>query len=213
MSETQAAPQPPNDPNDALANLGVDAETLWTALREGSAAAARCTPLHPPMAPGFYRFSETVRSLGEQLASEGWMRRDYKNFATVVRPDGRVQIAVARGDDGTGDLAADVATRSPKGVVTTEAIQRNLSLPLDERYIADNVKMVNAGDCATWFLLHDRRDGRVFAELSRPKAVGPDGFVELWEPRISLGAEPVDPVLLDQPTEPPINSTVDIRKR
>jgi hypothetical protein len=165
------------------------------------------------MAAGFYRFSETVRSLADQLAPLGWTRRDYKNFSTVVRPDGQVAIAVASGNDGTGDLSADVTTRSPKGAATYEAVDENLSLPLDERYVADNERSTKPVQVTTYFLLHDRREGELHAELSRPKSIF-DGYVTIWEPRIRLRTESLDAAEIDfSGGEPPINPTVDIQKR
>lgn len=194
-----------------LREIGVEEAILLAALQEGDAGAARCTANHPPMAPGFFRFAETVRSLADQLAPLGWVRRDYKNFSTVVSPDGRVAIAVASGDDGTGDLFADVTTRSPKGAATYEAIDRNLSLPLDERYEADNKRP--QVQTATWFLLHDRREGKVYAELSLPKYIV-DGYVQTWEPRIALSPLPLDVHgAVPSERESPVNPEVDIKRR
>jgi hypothetical protein len=194
-----------------LREIGVTEEVLITALTEGANAAAQCTPNHPPMAAGFYRFSETVRSLAEQQAPLGWTRHDYKNFSTVVRPDKRVAIAVASGNDGTGDLSADVSTRSPKGIATYEAVSSNLSLPLDERYEADNKAPVV--QTKTWFLLHTRKDGRLCAELSLPKSIA-DGFVQTWEPRVPLQSFESDAATLDLlGGEPPHNPEVNVQKK
>ena len=66
-----------------LKEIGVSEDALLAALDEGDAAAARCTPNHPPLAAPIYRFAETVRSLADQLAPKGWTRRDYKNFSTI----------------------------------------------------------------------------------------------------------------------------------
>lgn len=206
--------------NEALLrNIGVTEDQLLDSLAAGDAAAARCTPNHPPMAPGFYRFSETVAALAEHLATDGWTRCDYKNFSTVVRGDSRIAIAVASGDHGTGDLSAAVTTRSPKGITTYEAIEINLLLPYDERYIAENRRAVEKEegedvDRITYFLLHDRRDGILCAELSRPKLMDESGYVQAWEPRIPLNRKGLDPIQIDfGGGDPPLNPIVDIARR
>jgi hypothetical protein len=194
-----------------LKEIGVSEEILLSALNTGVDAANRCTPNHPPMAAGFYRFSETVKCLGDQMASLGWTRRDYKNFSTIVRADGQVAIAVATGDDGTGDLKAEVTTNSPKGTATYEAVELNLSLPLDDSYVADNERAPMR--VSTWFLLHSIRDGKLFAELSLPKSIWA-GYVVSWSPRIPLRTVTLDPLRIDiSEGDSPVNPIVDIKKR
>jgi hypothetical protein len=208
------SPEDPSRNEALLCDIGVSEDVLMTALRVGDAAADGCTSNHPPMARGFYRFSETVASLAVQLTPLGWTRKDYKNFSTVLRPDGRIAIAVASADDGTGDLSASVTTRSSKGVATVEAVAQNYSLPLDERYVADNAKIVGQAPTVTWFLLHNRKGGQLFAELSRPMFINDEGFVEKWEPRIPLRALSLDQATIDiSGGEPPINPIVDVKKR
>jgi hypothetical protein len=203
-----------------LRQLGVSEQILQTALDAGDQAALRCTPNHPKMAPGMYRFNETVASLGEQLSKDGWTREDYKGFATVVRPNARVAIAVASGDDGTGNLYDDVTTRSPKGIATFEAISENLLLPLDDRYVADNERIATRAGQAdlenstiTYFLLHDRRGGIRYSELSRPMSINQKGYAEKWGPRIPLKAQALDPVVVNVGEDPPVTPVVEIRRR
>ena len=211
----------PNFDRDAqLRQLGVTETELLDALSVGNLAAARCTRNHPPIAAGFYRFAESVAALAETKAPEGWTRNDYKNFSTIVRPGGKVAIAIASGSEGTGDLSAEVTTRCPKGRATSEAIDMNLVLPLDERYVSDNERIMQENDeaddpCATWFLLHDRREGMMYAELSLPKSISASGFVEEWFPRIPLTPRALDgatPLIVPE-AEPPVIPIVNIKKR
>lgn len=208
------APQPLDDAlrkQALLREIGITEDVLISALDEGDAAAVRCTPNHPPLAAPIYRFSETVRSLAEQMARNGWTRRDYKNFSTIVRPDKRMAIAVASGDDGTGDLSADVTTRSPKGAVTYEVVNANFNLPLDQRYEEENKE--SKIRTLTWFLLHTRKDGQRVAELSLPKTII-EGFVQTWEPRIPLRQQTIDSITLDlSGGDPPVNPDVQITKK
>src|SRR5262245_9471466 len=104
MSPVPTAIDDPDYVPQFLAQLGVSEDELLAALFVGEAAAAHCTANHPPMAAGFYRFAESVAALAELKAPAAWTRHDYKNFSTVVRADGRVAIAVASGDAGTGDV-------------------------------------------------------------------------------------------------------------
>jgi hypothetical protein len=209
----------PFEKEQQLRDLGVGEAVLLAALARGEAAASACTPHHPPMAPGFYRFSETVCSLADQLTEDGWTRHDYKNFSTVVREDRLVAIAVASGDAGTGDLAASVTTRSPKGITTAEAIAINLRLPYDDGDVAENER-IKSGDSpddaqpVTWFLLHDRRDGSLFAELSCPQSIDSKGYVQAWAPRILLTTQPLAPVSIAEPDgEPPMDPVVNVKRR
>ena len=195
---------------DLLREIGVTEDVLTIALGEGDAAAARCTSNHPPIATGIYRFAETVRSLAEQLAPQGWTRVDDKNFSTVVRPDQRVAIAVASGNDGTGDLESDVSTRFPKGTMTATVVNANLSLPLDERYEADNKQLEIQTE--TWFLLHARKEDDIVAELSLPKSIV-GGFVQTWEPRIPLRPLPIGSTVDLSDGDLPINPDVDVKKK
>ena len=202
-----------------LRRIGVTEQELTMALDAGDAAAAGCTSNHPPMAPGFYRFAETIAALAAVKGPQGWTRQDHKNFSTIVSPDGRVAIAVASGNDGTGDLGVEVSTRSPKGVVTSEAVTRNLSLPYDDRDIAANQRILSASPVVitveTWFLLHDRRDGTRFAELSRPNSINSVGYVDEWKPRIPLGPQQMIPFPGSDGAggDPPVNPDVPVTRR
>ena len=219
MIGVKEAPEPGGDKESLLAAIGITEAECLDALAAGDSAAAACTLNHPPMASGFYRFAETVASLALQKGAEGWTRHDYKNFSTVVSPSGLFAIAVASGDAGTGDLSASVTTRSPKGVTTEEAIDVNLTLPFDERCIAENRKLKEQPPAAakvqptTFFLLHDRRDGVRYAELSRPQSIDERGYVTKWLPRIPLMATPLDPAELNIHGEPPINPIVNVKPR
>jgi hypothetical protein len=201
-----------------LADVGVTEAQLLAALAAGVAVSATCTANHPPMAAGFYAWAETVVGLAEQLGPEGWTREDFKNFSTVVRGDGRVAIAVASADAGAGDLSLEVMTRSPKGVTTLQAITRNLLLPFDAAAEATNALTsdeiaAGAGDeqlRQTWFLLQNRRDGMLHAELSLPQAMDERGFVLSWARRIPLAPLPLDLVVFGDAPEPPVHPTVTV---
>lgn len=200
-----------------LTEIGLPESVYLTALDKGDAAARNCGPDHPPIAAGFYRFSEIIVGLAVGSRPFGWTRRDYKNFSTIVSPEGSIAVAVASGDEGTGDLAEEVSTRSRKGVATEEAVDLNFKLPYDERYVAENARIVSPEPpkktpSVTYFLLHDRRDGIRYAELSRPMTIE-DGRIKTWEPRIPLRPQALDPIVIDSGGEPPVSPEVAVRRR
>ena len=96
-------------------------------------------------------------------------------------PDGLVAIAIARGDDGTGNRDAVVSTKYPKGVATLEAVNQNLRLPFDEQDIAQN-----QGKASTWFLLHSRTKDELELELSHPTLINDHGYITKWDVRLIL---------------------------
>ena len=172
-----------------LRELGISAEELREPVRVGVSARAGCTKNDPPMFPGLLQFAVTVRTIRELKAPDGWMRNDYKNFSTVVRADGLVAIAIARGDDGTGNRDATVSTKYPKGAATSEAVQQNLRLPFEDRDVAHNKA---SGRVSTWFLLHSRTKDEVQIELAHPTWVqqrlfiSRTGYIEKWDVRLIL---------------------------
>lgn len=196
-----------------LQELGVTEGILVEAIRAGEAAAASCTANHPPIFGGLLRYAETVRALRERLVPEGWTRDDTKNFSTAVSPDGRIAIAVARGDEATGDVDATPSTKYPKGAATIEAVERNLLLPFDETAIAANASSGIEPTRSTWFLLHSRENGTLKCELSRPTAVDRSGHVEEWDERLILAPIQLDPVRIAVPSEEPVESVVTVRRR
>ena len=210
MATRPAIVDDPLDRRARLSTLGVTQETLLRAVASGEAARVSCLPTHPPGAPGMYCFFETFRSLADDLLDSGWSRKDHKNFSTVLRPDGLVAIAVARGDDGTGDRDANVSTMYSKGIMTREAIDRNLLLPLDARYVADNARETTS--VATYFLLHSRKDGQLHAELSLPRFISRSGFVEEWNQRILLTPQQLDPTPVRLDVDP-VEPIVTVKKR
>ena len=191
-----------------LLNLGVTSDELLEAVGAGISARAGCTKNDPPMFPGVLQFAVTVRTLREIKALDGWTRNDYKNFSTVVSPDG-VAIAIARGDDGTGNREATVSTKYPKGAATQEAVKRNLSLPFDACYEADNNR---TDGLSTWFLLHSRIGDEVNVELSHPMFMAGSGYIDEWDVRLILTPVPISDTRLRVDDEP-VESVVPVKRR
>lgn len=179
---------------NALAELGLDEQTLVDAILQGETARDSCTANDPPIAPGFNAWAITVRVLREELIPKKWTRNDTGNYSTVVSPDGAIAIAVVTGDDNTGLPDAVPKTKYPKGPATQAAVFAN------ERFLFPEMEAVHQAEVAeveaaekriTWMLLKRRSEDLVFAELSLPASMTNDGNVEEWLIRIIIGPTPV----------------------
>ena len=167
-----------------LRELGVTPEILKSALEAGLARAELCTPNHPPNFPGTTLWAEAVRSLRDQLVPQGWHPNDAANFPTVVRDDGALGIAVARGNADTGRAEGRPTTRHARGPITHQAVERNAYLPFDD------FPPVRDASAPIWLLLHNRADGELRSELSFPVSIDRSGFVGAWGARLILA--PID---------------------
>lgn len=175
--------------DERLEALGISRQILYDAIMAGEAARATCTSNDPPILPGLLAWGRTVRALGELLAPLGWKRRDEGNYSTIE--DGRlgIAIAVATGDEATGDVRLLPRTKYPKGPITARVVERNnqqlrLFEDLEERSPADESTDVQAA--LTWILLIARVGDEVRFELSLPAEIGDDERIEAWTERLIL---------------------------
>jgi hypothetical protein len=194
----------PIEVTDALSALGLNFEILRDAILAGETARDACTANDPPNAAGFDAWARTVRSLRERLIAWAWTRIDADGLPTIISPSGSIAIAVATGDEGTGKAEASPKTKYPKGPATIAVVTRNRTqLELWE----SNEEQVTVPNPTpqTWFLLRNRMDDTVYAELSLPAAIGDDGRVEEWAERIVLAPISLDPRggILAQPSPDP----------
>jgi hypothetical protein len=207
-----------DDVNTRLADLGLNEVQLAEIVRRGYVAFASCTPNDPPLYPGFSAWATMVRSLREYLLP-GWERSDENNYSLVINPAGTMAIAVATGDDATGQPDTIPTTKSSKGPSTVEAVTSNqmqLELPYVFPPVAAPTRPANSDDQRmTWILLVHRAQGEVRCELSLPTSMGADGRVDGWRERIILNAIPTDPDVLEiTPPQPPLpDITVDVKRR
>lgn len=188
-----------------LAELGPAGEVLRDSLRAGLAASALTDANHPPNYAGTVFWAETVRALRDALIPEGWRRDNSGGFATVVRPDGLLAIAVARGNESTGepDPRISPTTQYARGPVTERAVSRNRVLPFE--HLPPGYDEEPDATPTTWLLLHHQREAKLHCELSCPISIA-SGFVNTWSERIiltpiGLGPE-VIPILEDEPVSP-----------
>lgn len=177
-----------------LLSMGLTEDILLNVVRSGVLARRDCTPNHPPIYAGISAWANAVRTLREQLLPKDWTRTDEGNYSLVVHPSGNIAIALATGDENTGNSAATPMTKSPKGPSTRSAIAVNLSqmsLFQEDEDLSSDFDSSNPESRLTWLLLMARVGNKVKSELSLP--ISCDGKVNAWQERIILSDIDLDP--------------------
>jgi len=207
----------PWDVQARLAQLGLEEEPLRDVVRRGYLAFITCTANHPPLIPGIWAWGETVRALREYVLPIGWRRSDENQYSVVIDPKGRIAIAVATGDEGTGRRDLLPSTKAPKGPSTIGAVNANqlqLSLFSEPPSIPAPVDSADDNDeRVTWLLLIHRVSAEVRCELSLPFSMGADGRIDGWQERIILGSVPLDGDLVEIVPPPQPDITIDVKRR
>jgi hypothetical protein len=191
----------PRDVNRRLAQLGgLTQEILRKAIIRGHAAWAACTANHPRIFPGISNWANVMCGLTDQVVAVPlrWIPEERAGQPLVVNPSGTVAVTVSSGDENTGKigegllLGVQPRTTAPKGIVTIEAVRRNLLnrylFPAMEEDAQKQVEMARLRKQNTWILLF-RRDllsGEVRCELSRPIKMDEDMHISKWSERIIL---------------------------
>jgi len=200
-----------------LSLLGLEEEPIRAAIARGGRAVDVCTANHPKMFPPIAAWAETVCAVREYGAILGWSNCDDNNYSICLSRDGQCAIAVATGNEATGIVSAQPATRAAKGRSTLEAVlvnQANFDLFPDEKKKAQSEERRRHEDKrANWILLIHRASNEIRAELSQPVSIGVDGRVNDWRERIVLGSIPLDPVpvSVSQPPQPDLD--IQVRRR
>ena len=134
-----------------------------------------------------------MRTLREKLIPLNWNRSDDGGYSLCVNPDSTLAIAVATGDENTGNPREMPLTKSPKGPRTQLAIEINQH----QSSLFDDLPDIGISDLpnsdrTTWVLLQHYDQGRkeVRFELSLP--MNYSGKIDGWSERIIFGAVPFD---------------------
>jgi hypothetical protein len=196
----------PQDVDARLAELGLERSLLSEALRQANLYRVRLTSHHPRL----YRYQvmsgETVAALRDQLVPKGWSKSDDGNYELTINEESTIAIAVASGDDGTGNPNRIPSNKSPKGRHTAEAIEANRQADMFAELLPTPPLSEKSVD--TWILLHHVKADKIEAELSRPSEIDEDGKIISWSERILLDAIPLDGEPLD--IAPPQLPDIDI---
>jgi hypothetical protein len=183
----------PEDVGNRLFQLGLTEEVLIRAVSRGHLERAECTPNHPSMFPGLVAWGWTVAALRDSLVPAGWSRSEEGNWPVTISPNRRMAIAVATGDENTGNPDAVPMTKSSKGPNTAQAVAVNMMQAslFDDLVLPDQVGDDEKEERLTWLLLVSTQGTRVRSELSLP--VTCNGKVDGWKERIILRDVDTDP--------------------
>ena len=183
-----------------LASLDLDQQVLIDALVQAHMYFARLTSHHPLL----YRYgvltAETVAALRDFLAPHGWEVRNEGNYELVFNPKLNMSIAVASGNEATGDRLRVPSNKSEKGPRTAKAVKDNQTADLFPETVPTPPGGIVPTD--TWILLHHRCASGIRLELSRPNGFDDtERFVTGWSERILLGsiAQDNDRVAMSMP--------------
>lgn len=196
-----------------LEQLGVTDVALREAIYQGHLQRTRLTLNHPRNFPGLVMWGEVVAALRDQLRPLDWIRQDVGSFPVTVNETLKLAIAVASGDEATGNPYSHPSNRSKKGRNTVEAIEANRQMVLFEEFLQEIKDDVEGNQ--TWILMHytDTTKGEIRFELSLPADIGNDGKITSWSERILLGSISFDDDLVEilQPGGPDID--IEIRRK
>lgn len=194
-----------------LAQLGLREEPLREALRQAHLQRSRLTQNHPKIFFGLEMWGWGVAALREQLRPMDWVRADVGNFPLTVHEELGLAIAIAAGDEATGNPSATPSNRSRKGRNTVDAVEMNQQFDMFAESLPQTKEEAQGND--TWVLLHftDVAKPEIRCELSRPSEIGEDGKIRAWSERIILGSIPLDGDSIE--VAPPSGPDIDIEIR
>lgn len=168
------------DPSEKFAKAGCTEEVLINAVREGEHAREQSTPFDPKIMGAYVAWARTVGNLRERLSAAGWTIGDDGNFPIVISPDGLFAIAVATGDEGTGNSVLQPKTKYRRGPMAKRYVDINQNLLFPD-YQAEFTAEESR---ETWFLLKRRVDATVSFELSLPSEMSLNTPIGNWSHRI-----------------------------
>ena len=181
--------------NEWLGRLGLPRHALDETIDRMVAAARECTFFDAPTRAGSEMWFVGVRVLREQLVrGDGvWTPLNRKNHALVVSSNGNA-VAIAGGDEGTGDPAQIPSTKHTRGPEWMRAIQANQAvlpgmLPQFSPTAPLDPGRGILGGLVTWVLLVHQNRLAMWAELSCPaEFVLENGEIQVcgWEVRLIL---------------------------
>lgn len=178
----------PWDVRHRLEELGLTLKIVNTATKAGHLAFMSCTDNDPPFIPGTDAWSRTVRMLRQQLRILGWRKDDPGNYSIIISDKHQINIAVASGDEATGNSAMKPKNKSPKGYRTALAVEINKrQCELFPHMLPEDIRLrPKTAEYATWLLLIHITEMEIRSELSLPSEIDDSGKIVTWHERIIL---------------------------
>ena len=174
-----------------LATFDLEPQVLIDALVQANMYFVRLTSHHPLLFRYGVLTAETVAALRDFLVPRGWEVRNEGNYELVFNPRLNMSIAVASGNDATGERLRIPSNKSEKGPRTAKAVKDNQTADLFPETMLAAPESIVPTD--TWILLHHRCGNEIRLELSRPNGFdATERFVTGWSERILLDAISLD---------------------
>ncbi len=178
----------PHNRTTRLAELGLTEEQLRRAVEIGDAQRQACTALHPAGLPGMVQWGWTTSGLREQLLPLGWRLSREGGLETVISPDDTIAIIVGMGDRGTGDEAAFLYSKYPRGPSGIIAVLENNT---GQPTFNFDGRVLCAGEYGlrrqTWMLLVHSTPEEIRCELAQPRKIDERDYkIVEWFERIPL---------------------------
>jgi hypothetical protein len=174
-----------------LAALGLTVDDLVSALMAGDAEARAWTEAAPPNMSGMARWGRTNEALRLGLArkSKDWTYRNPRNLPLTINEPLAVAFVATSGDGGTGDPKWSPCTKYAKGVAVAKVVEQNEQLALFSEVDAQVGKALGevaaeSNGLRTWIFLYRVTVEGIFSELSLPRNITDDGFIDKWRERI-----------------------------
>ena len=197
----------PRSTAELLAKLGLTLDVFDRAGREHLAAYFGCDPHYPRIFRAISAWAEGNHSIRQSLAPR-WKAKDEYNQPLAINEDENIAITALSGDQYTGTDQIP-STRSPKGKKTAEAVEANCYQAefafVAEQRAAAIAEAAKVPGRQLWIFLtfRDFERGELRSELSRPKDMGDDGYIESWWERIIFPAIRFDQGSIDSGPDNP----------
>jgi len=179
--------------------LGFSLEFVQGMLMAGESSRARHTIFHPPGAPGFNAWSDSVAYLREHKAGSDWEVKNIKGLPVIIDRKSNRAFGITSGDKATG-TRFHPKSKNPKGKASFGLIQRNSDqLSFDELQLGKMPKNIDADyEIELWLFVIYRHDEGMRSELSLPLSIDEEGFISGWAernifPEISFEPQIPDP--------------------
>lgn len=189
-------PQPNDDCETQLAELGVTLPQLQDALRAGEEARRLTTANDPRNAAGTMDYFRRIRVLRDRMINDAeWARLDLNQLPLVANPDRTVAIGVLLGDYRTGWAGSyQPRSRRPVGEGKIRLVARNSQQMTMFPEMANpqevDLDSEDLSSLATWFLITYRRlfadHVTISSELSLPSETGETNYITKYAHRIPL---------------------------